>query len=33
MKNSNKLLWFTVGSLFGCVMVCLVVLKLAVPYQ
>jgi hypothetical protein len=31
MKNSNKLLWFAVGSLFGGVLVCLVILKLAVP--
>ena len=25
MKNSNKLLWFAVGSLFGGVLVCLVI--------
>jgi hypothetical protein len=31
MKNSNKLLWFAIGSLFGGVLVSLVILKLSVP--
>lgn len=33
MKNSNKLLWFAVGSLFGGVLVCLVMLKLTLPQR
>lgn len=33
MKNSNKLLWFAVGSLFGGVLVSLVILKFAAPQR
>jgi hypothetical protein len=33
MKNSNKLLWCAVSSMFGGVLICLVILKLAVPHR